>query len=600
MSTSENTNKKVFLVTTAIEEFWDTSENNIFLGSWCFINDKNSITEKRSVRTLASPYVNADLIKTYTYLNNKFEEILPILSITLNKIHGESYSEKYWRILIGPWLKCFIHVMFDRFSLIEKSLNDYPNFTTFLLDKDNYITPLDTKDFNNLLANDPYNLQIFSKILKFLGKDFPEKKLKVSFNKSPIEDFKSSLKTKLLFLIQNLLINISSFFHNKNIYCFDSYLPRLAEIKLMLASYGKIIFVRSRVFKVNKNQIEINLNLRDNLLGLNFGDCIFSKCISSLIFLEIPKVFIENYSLTKKTSVKIFPKNTAMIASSNTWFTTDVFKFWAAGKSENGVLLLGLQHGGIDYGARECLHYRDHETSIVDYYFSWGWKDNKCKAEIIPMPANKLINENDINSSDLETDILWVTSSKTRYLKFFPITTSYFEKYLDFQTKFISNIDKAYIKNLKIRTSTADYGWGIRFRLKVAVKNIRFDNNNTPYYKSLKKCRLCVVDYLSTTATEALALNKPVILFWSNNEINNTIRGEYVKYFDLLRSVGILYNSPEAAARAVNKVYNNVDLWWSNKKRKKAVFLVNKIFAIRSNNGLSLWKDTIIKISNSS
>ncbi len=101
-------------------------------------------------------------------------------------------------------------------------------------------------------------------------------------------------------------------------------------------------------------------------------------------------------------------------------------------------------------------------------------------------------------------------------------------------------------------------------------------------------------DHLSTSATEALALNKPTILFWNSD--TNKIRSEYVEYFDLLRSVGILYDSPEEAARTVSKIYNNVNLWWNDNKRKNAVSLFNKVFALRLDNGIEIWKDTMIEI----
>lgn len=595
MSTLANTNKKVFLSTTAIEEFWNLSEETVFLGSWCFINGKSAPDGEKLVKFIESPYDKSDLDGIYNYLDNEFEKILSILSHTLNKMHGENYSDNYWRIMIGPWLRYYIHVVFDRFSYIEKALNDYPDLTTFLLDKESYVTPIDTREFGELIVGDGYNLQIFSRVLRFFGKEFPEKKIKTSCKQDSVKKFKPLLKTSLLIVYQYLFIKIPSLFHDKRIYCIDSYLPRLAELKLMLASYGKIVFIKSYTYQDNHDYIEPNTGLREKLSKLDFGDSLFSNCISSLISLDIPKVFIEKYSATKKVAVEKFPKNSAVIASANAWYGSEAFKFWAAGESENDVALLGFQHGGADYGARENFIYRDHEVSIVDYYFSWGWRDVKCNAEVIPMPANKLINESSIGPSDLEMDILWVMSTAPRYLLYFPRITSYFEKYLDFQMDFVNSLSVENIDNLRIRTHYQDHGWGIRLRLNRVVKNIRFDDNKIPFYKSIKNCKLCVFDYLSTSATESLALNKPTILFWSSKA--NKIRSEYVEYFDLLRSVGILYDSPEAAAKAVDEIYNNVNLWWNDIERKKAVISFNQVFARMQNDGVKAWKDAMIKLS---
>jgi hypothetical protein len=76
MSTLANTNKKVFLSTTAIEEFWNLSEETVFLGSWCFINGKSAPDGAKLVK---SPYDKVDLDSIYNYLDNEFEKILPIL-----------------------------------------------------------------------------------------------------------------------------------------------------------------------------------------------------------------------------------------------------------------------------------------------------------------------------------------------------------------------------------------------------------------------------------------------------------------------------------------------------------------------------------------
>ena len=595
MSISKNTNK-IFLSMTAIEEFWNLSEETVFLGSWCFINGENPPNAKDSARArlLESPYSETDLDDIYSYLDEQFENILPVVSCALNKMHGKDYSNNYWRILIGPWLQYYIHSMFDRFSYIEKALNDYPNLTTFLLSKESYVTPTDTKEFVYLVESDGYNLQILSRVLRFFGKNFPEKEMKISHNKDYKKSIKTSLKSKILHAIERFIVKKTDLFYNKRIYCIDSYLPRIATIKLMLASYGKIAFISDNYY-VNDN-INLNISYREKLTKLNLGDSLFSNCISSLISLDMPKSFVENYSILKKSATNYFPKKSAVIASSNAWYTKERFKFWAADQSENNTVLLGLQHGGADCGARKNFIHTDLEISIVDYYFSWGWGRTGCNSTIVPMPANKLIKENSsTNSLNSGLDILWVMSTAPRYLVYFPRITSYFEKYLDFQMDFVNSLSVENIDNLRIRTHYQDHGWGIRLRLNRVVKNIRFDDNKIPFYKSIKNCKLCVFDHLSTSATESLALNKPTILFWSSKA--NKIRSEYVEYFDLLRSVGILYDSPEAAAKAVDEIYNNVNLWWNDIERKKAVISFNQVFARMQNDGVKAWKDAMIKLS---
>jgi len=78
---------------------------------------------------------------------------------------------------------------------------------------------------------------------------------------------------------------------------------------------------------------------------------------------------------------------------------------------------------------------------------------------------------------------------------------------------------------------------------------------------SLENCRLYVCDHLSTTFAEALAANKPTVLFC--NPETNRLRLDAQPYFDLLRNSGILFDTPETAASAVAAVYGDVEAWWN-------------------------------------
>ena len=48
------------------------------------------------------------LDKDNYYLTLLYEKYLTSLSTILNKFHGIEQDHKYWRIIIGPWLRYFI------------------------------------------------------------------------------------------------------------------------------------------------------------------------------------------------------------------------------------------------------------------------------------------------------------------------------------------------------------------------------------------------------------------------------------------------------------------------------------------------------------
>ena len=58
------------------------------------------------------------------YLTNLYERYLIYLSDILNKFHSLKKDTKYWRIIIGPWLRFFIDIAFDRYETLKlKGLN---------------------------------------------------------------------------------------------------------------------------------------------------------------------------------------------------------------------------------------------------------------------------------------------------------------------------------------------------------------------------------------------------------------------------------------------------------------------------------------------
>ena len=79
-----------------------------------------------------------------------------------------NYPEKYWRVLLGPWLLRFIHVLYDRYMRVAEARTAYPEFVTCVLDDVHIdLTVRDKNAFADKLFDDHfYNLMLFSIILK--------------------------------------------------------------------------------------------------------------------------------------------------------------------------------------------------------------------------------------------------------------------------------------------------------------------------------------------------------------------------------------------------------------------------------------------------
>ena len=76
------------------------------------------------------------------------------------------------------------------------------------------------------------------------------------------------------------------------------------------------------------------------------------------------------------------------------------------------------------------------------------------------------------------------------------------------------------------------------------------------------QARLVVIDHLATSLIECVAMGVPTICFWSPEHFKES--EEARPYFDRLRDAEILHDSPKAAARKVNEIWNDVESWWNS------------------------------------
>ena len=108
------------LVTTLIEETFDNNSLNILLGAWCNPLNLNSKLYKNS-EVFNYHWNDSKKIETdYDYLYRLYEKTIKHLTIYMNRIHEENQSERYWRIIIGPWLVSQIAILWDRWELLRE------------------------------------------------------------------------------------------------------------------------------------------------------------------------------------------------------------------------------------------------------------------------------------------------------------------------------------------------------------------------------------------------------------------------------------------------------------------------------------------------
>lgn len=590
--TNQTQSDSIFLATTALEDFWDTSKPITFLGEWCLLYERREYWRIFGGNQIKNQYEHVDAGENaYKFVNNLYEKLLPLLGEKLNDIHAKSHSDRYWRILLGPWLHLYLSAVYDRFLHLTKAIEEIPNFTTIGLSTASFVVPTDTLGFACLLSEDSYNLQLYTKLLHALGKEFPCKEATVQRSSSYGKLLKNTWQRKLISYAIKLFANVSTKLF-KTILLRNPYFSKSIETQLIIHNFGRILPCWNQINSCH--EFDLDSKKRNKLKKIEVGHDEFEQCLVSILFSDVPQCFIEGYSAVENEKSKNYPEYTSAILSANGWYYDEIFKQWSAAAAEDGVILLGTQHGG-NYGCLKNMASEDHEMAIVDNYYSWGWGQPDSDPKVIPMPATKLMGRTEIGADNSKHGILWAATSSQRYVVQFPFLPSDFQQYLDWQLQFGALLSEEMVKITRFRPHYENYGWGTVERIRKSIPDIQIESWDKPFQQSLENCRLYVCDHLSTTFAEALALNKPTLLFW--NPLTTKLRPEAQPIFDSLRECEILFDTPQTAALAVNNIYQDVAAWWNLSKRQEAVRKFCTKFARTSPNAIALWGDELTRVA---
>jgi putative transferase (TIGR04331 family) len=588
------TSGKVFLATTALEEFWDNSQQLVFLGPGCLRFSRRHVWENASKEILYNGCASGkEFHETYNYLNSLYERLLPQIAVTMNNIHGIKYSQRYWRIIIGDWLLHYIQIIYDRHAAIAFALRKYPDLTTIILDEENHIIPKDINEFFEIIRDDLYNLQIYSRILRRMGYRFPSKK--TIKEETAVIPEKSQLFSSSIF---NVLTSKFFTLRSKPVFLRSFYLPPGQKVALWAASLGKIVALTNESLSIPS--LQGDPEKRNAFKELAFiPQNHMEQTLLSLLPEDIPLVYLEGYSLLKNSASHFWPREASLICSATAWFNDETFKVWAARQAEKGVKLVGAQHGGGSHGTTVDSSVEEHELAITDYYYSWGWERTQKKATIIPGFSVKLSsrNMNPAPSSVTCRKILFVANGWGRYLYRFNKLTNYdIPDYLIWQQRFFSALPKNIFQHVVFRMPANDFGWDNEPILTIAFPELTIEHpSQKAFMSSLEETKLFLCDHLGTTYLEALHLNKPTILYWDADSYN--IRPEAKKYFEMLREVGILFNNPEEAALATATAYNDIEKWWNDYKRQESRRQFCAQFTGKSNVSVADWLSSISNLS---
>lgn len=580
----------MFLATTALNEFWDTNQQIIFLGEHCKLFDSRNLHSTSDSITMPPFWRSSSQVdEAITICKLIYQKFLPLLTTELNTLHEEDQSEHYYHIILGNWLEGYIQQYYDKFHSIQKLLDTCgiakEKLFTYTLDSHQDYIPREVYDYFEELVKDEYALQLYSYIIRFLQIPHSDKTLEQSIDKKRVntEKFKSKVRRLIRLSIFKITYLISNILHKQSIVASSLVFKQNSffnHCKLWITSKSKIVFDDFCYEKLSleKTDFIIRQKMSSSFLQRHYENE-FETFLSTRIAYDLPAIFLENFHNFKNTlPLKSFD-NIAMLITMNSLHWNMKYKFVLAEKYQR-LKHIAIQHGS-GYGIDLYNNPEAYETSVSYKFFTWGWRRND---KTVPLPQP----QNNIRYEGTQQTVLFIINEMPRYvyrLHFYPMSNQYLLS-LNSAINFFDQIHDS--TDILVRSYPLyTLKWFTNQRLQEKFPNLKFDDFKKSYNDRLKESKLIISNHLGTTFLEALEANIPILIFIDPNIY--AFSTETKKHLQALEDVNIVHYSASSAANFFNSVQDNVNTWWNTEETQESIKLFNQYYILTSSDWAQEW-----------
>lgn len=583
------------LCISKIKETWSRKNTNFLLGEWCLEYPDQKLQEYKIKK--AKPFCINQKLKDIHYkrARNIEERFLDYLITSLNDIHKTSFGKRFWKIILGHWVRRYVSIIYNRVISLNENINNNEAYLFVCLkSNDYYMHTTNSSEIIWMANDDVWNNLLYQKIFhfsKFKNISFQDINYNKKINTNDPNKKIFGLKRNLKFFIYNVYNFVMSLIYKDNDpVIINTYMPLKFEFLLQLK-----LKIFPRYFKNNfyNTSIKTNENKRDYFYRKykKKFDNDLDNCLYNIVWFCLPICFLEGFSeLNYRTNKLRWPKNPKFIFTSNEFDSNEYFKFYTALKTENNSKYFVGQHGA-GYGThRYDTPLIEEETS--DKFLCWGWGKNNSKYFNVFSFLNlrKKIKREYIKKKDC----LMIFQNLGTRIEIEDLNYEY-KVYWNSQLNFISLLSHNVYQNLNLRLFNLT-PWNELERLKNFDSDLnvhcKFDKNFIPLEKILQTTKIVIVTFDTTVILELLINDIPFIGFWPNTL--EKIRDSALPYYKNLIDNDLLFETPEDAAKKVNEIWNNVDSWWNEESRLNARKKYMKKFCKTSNTSINNLKDILL------
>jgi putative transferase (TIGR04331 family) len=532
------------------------SSNGMFLGPWCLSEDELRQVGRGGLRVLNfTPVSLAERLRRNNHADNVIENVLPNLAKALNAVHGTQHSAHFWRICLGYWLSIFVDAVYERW-LCASAVSETGDL--YALEESGQslrsLAPESTLSFNLLAQSTDWNRAVYETILR----DFPNVKMlpPTIDGKGTVPSVHAEPRRQALSLSRAIesFSNPLSRFGTYSL-C-TTYLSRRQEMLLALSLKS---FPR---YWNSTKRIKSDSDKRNELRIKDDGESEFESFVRKILVEQIPKSFVEGFdAISKAMQPKHIGRRPKVIFTSNLHLWNDEFSIWAAHQQEKGTKLVISQHGGLNGQGLFPTRAEYHENKIADCHLPWGWKSESEKTRNIPALIN--VGKKRFEDQSGAQKLLLITDCTYRYGRKPWVSTMDNDTYIGDLQGFVRQLTPDIRSNVVVRLHhhSALYDADHAERWRSFDPGIALDEGEVSMDKLRAQSRIAICTTLGTSEIEQFGRNFPTVLLL--NPLTHPIRSECVELFSLMKQVGLLHESPQAAAMHIEKIWTDTNKWWN-------------------------------------
>jgi putative transferase (TIGR04331 family) len=558
--------KKLLLVTTALEKTWGCEEDILFLGEWCRRYLRQEAYDHRKYEVVRNHWDDRDKLESdESNLRHLHDTLVKSLTVVLNDIHSVSYSERYWQILLDPWLVYYVAIIWDRWECIRICLKEYQPTKTFnVVAKSESKVPRDHAAALELYLDDIWNHQIYVDILS----QIEPQKCEVIFLDieselpDPVEVGVGSNPSSGKWVVIKFIDDVLSKFSSGSGISFGGFIsPFLLQAKLQLR-LGQIPISNFSLIK----DLRPAYGLSDKSLRKRASDLLgdnspqtdgFQNFLISRLLFDAPSSILEDFGQLRRAA-NLDKRRPRVILSSYYHWTSDPFKAWVADRVENGAQLVIVEHGGAIVPRFDIM---DFEDRIADKKITWykPYLPNQVR-----LPAAKLIGS---KVTKLRRGsgcwCLIVGFENPRYV-YRATAAPHAGQCLAMYSSIVKLIETISSEELKASVKIRPYpnmGWDLEARFQDEL-GTRYIQNDCSLYQAYNDAKVIVCTYPNTTLSEGMVSGRPTLLLYEKSLWE--LHDHFKPLLEVLRRAKIVHDDPVSLSTHLDKIWSDPESWWSS------------------------------------